>query len=71
MSYEELLALCEKIGTVSKGLKIEQIEKIPIVVYDEKIDDRQCSICCDNYELGSRINQLPGCRHVFHIECLR
>lgn len=35
MTYEELLELEEKIGSVSKGLSHDQIQKLPTKLYKE------------------------------------
>ena len=35
MSYEEMLQLEEKMGSVSKGLSVEQIAKLPKKVFQE------------------------------------
>ena len=52
MSYEELLALEERMGNVSKGLTKEQIDKLPNEKFiKKKFTDDKCIIC--QYEFKS------------------
>jgi hypothetical protein len=39
MSYEELLALGEKVGKVEKGFKQYEIDLLPTKRFENKIDD--------------------------------
>ena len=52
MTYEQLLELEENNGKVSKGLKANQIKKIPERTWMKASDtsEAQCSICFDNFE---------------------
>jgi len=76
MSYEELLALGDRIGYASRPNKpsILELSRLPtrFVTVDEKAThdgDDECSICCCNYEPGDELRTLP-CLHVFHCGCI-
>jgi len=78
MSYEELLALEERIGSVSTALSDEQFAKClrrsiycPVATGVNKsvIDDIKCSICQEEYKEGEEIGQLP-CEHGYHVCCI-
>jgi hypothetical protein len=78
MSYEELLALEERIGSVSTALSDEQFAKClrrsiycPVATGVNKsvIDDIKCSICQEEYKEGEEIGQLP-CEHRYHVCCI-
>ena len=60
MTYEQLLELEDKMGSVSKGLTEEQFGKI--VPIEAKGLDQVCSICYYNVKEGEQVIQLP-CRH--------
>ncbi|XP_010421335.1 PREDICTED: E3 ubiquitin-protein ligase MBR1-like [Camelina sativa] len=79
MSYEELLALEEKMGTVSTALSEEALLKsLKSSIYlptDEsgdicvnKDDDVKCSICQEEYVDGDEVGTLP-CQHKYHVSC--
>jgi hypothetical protein len=68
MTYEELLELEEKIGSVCKGLSLEVIEKLPCKELYENLED-QCTVCFCGMEKGEIILELP-CSHIFHKGCL-
>ncbi|KAL8166495.1 hypothetical protein V2J09_007994 [Rumex salicifolius] len=81
MSYEELLALGESIGTVSTALTEEALEKcLKKSIYqatttDEgtligEADDIKCCICQEEYEEGSKVGRLE-CEHQYHVECIQ
>jgi len=70
MSYEELLALEEQIGNVSKGLDKKLIEKIPFDKYKKnKYSDDKCVICQIEFENNEKVKVLP-CKHCYHKECI-
>nr|XP_043627909.1 E3 ubiquitin-protein ligase Praja-2-like [Erigeron canadensis] len=82
MSYEELLVLEEKMGTVSTALSEEQLSKcIKTSIYeslpleDEKTwcslgaDDNKCSICQEEFVRGDQIGKI-GCGHGYHAPCI-
>jgi hypothetical protein len=48
----------------------EELDKIQIVSFSElKTDEKECSICLDEFEPSSKI-RIINCKHVFHSECL-
>ncbi|XP_047974627.1 probable E3 ubiquitin-protein ligase HIP1 [Salvia hispanica] len=80
MSYEELLALEERMGTVSTALSEEALSKcLTRSVYEattskvestESADDIKCSICQDEYVPGDEIGTLVECQHGYHETCI-
>ncbi|KAH7674766.1 Zinc finger RING/FYVE/PHD-type protein [Dioscorea alata] len=79
MSYEELLALEEKIGTVSTALSEEALSKcLKRSIYIRPTlastvtacgDDIKCSICQEDYVSGEEIGSL-ACEHRYHVACI-
>ncbi|KAK4389044.1 putative E3 ubiquitin-protein ligase HIP1 [Sesamum angolense] len=84
MSYEELLALEERMGTVSTPLSEEALSKslrrsiyqttvsklqITESVKDE--DDIKCSICQEEYVTGDEFAELVKCHHWYHAACIQ
>ncbi|GJP40814.1 hypothetical protein CLOM_g488 [Closterium sp. NIES-68] len=74
MTYEELTALGEVIGTESKGLSEATIGTLPRVAYSTKTPLRRgedmCAICQLEYEEGEELLLLPPCHHSYHEECV-
>ncbi|KAK9748943.1 hypothetical protein RND81_02G092000 [Saponaria officinalis] len=54
------------------GLKKEFRELLPIIVYKESfsVNDTQCSVCLGDYQAEDRLQQIPGCGHTFHLNCI-
>ncbi|GMH12400.1 hypothetical protein Nepgr_014241 [Nepenthes gracilis] len=82
MSYEELLALEERMGIVSTALTEEELEKcLKRSIYQaataeagamdfrEDNDGIKCSICQEEYSAGEEVGRL-GCDHRFHVDCI-
>ena len=72
MTYEQLLDLEEKVGSVSKGLTKKQIKKIPKVIYNKnrvKNDDSKCVVCQYDFKNGENVTKL-SCAHLFHSDCV-
>ena len=70
MSYEELLALEERMGNVSKGLTKEQIDKLPKEKFvKKKYTDDKCIICQYEFKNYEKIIVL-ACKHCFHPDCI-
>ncbi|CAK7329897.1 unnamed protein product [Dovyalis caffra] len=76
MSYEELLALEERIGDVSTGLSEETILKlmkqkkhVPIST-ESPADLEPCCICQEEYVDGDDMG-IIDCGHDFHINCVK
>ncbi|EYU22697.1 hypothetical protein ABFS82_03G125700 [Erythranthe guttata] len=62
------LSRCELGG----GLKKELREMLPIIVFNESfsVKDTLCSVCLGEYQGEERLQQIPGCGHTFHMECI-
>ncbi|KAJ6915389.1 E3 ubiquitin-protein ligase MBR2-like isoform X1 [Populus alba x Populus x berolinensis] len=82
MSYEELLALEERMGTVSTALTEEAFsECLKTSIYESTPmedattnlegdkDDIRCSICQEEYADGDEVGRLP-CEHRYHVACI-
>ncbi|XP_042495478.1 E3 ubiquitin ligase BIG BROTHER-related-like [Macadamia integrifolia] len=73
LSYEELLALGEVVGTESRGLSVETIASLPSVNYKAQSSQdgstEQCVICRLDYEDGDALTVL-SCKHSYHSECI-
>uniref|UniRef100_A0A0C9RRT7 RING-type E3 ubiquitin transferase n=1 Tax=Wollemia nobilis TaxID=56998 RepID=A0A0C9RRT7_9CONI len=81
MSYEELLALEERIGNVSTGLTEETVSKcLKKSIYlsckesDEPAkkqpEDEICSICREEYQDNEELGILD-CGHIHHSDCIK
>ena len=70
MSYEELLALEERMGNVSQGLTKEQLAKLPREKFlkNKYIDDK-CIVCQYEFKNYEKLIVLP-CKHCFHPDCI-
>eukprot|EP00743_Colponemidia_sp_Colp-15_P005930 GILK01006376.1.p1 GENE.GILK01006376.1~~GILK01006376.1.p1 ORF type:complete len:429 (+),score=60.40 GILK01006376.1:186-1472(+) len=69
MTYEELLALEENMGSVSRGLTKQQIEALPSRMFRRGEDAVDCSVCqCELME-GDGVRTLP-CSHIYHRGCI-
>lgn len=75
MTYEQLLALQERIGFVSKGFTEDQIKKIPSFKYSKRNnhniqkDDVLCTVCQEEFRENDHLRQFP-CLHSFHVDCV-
>ncbi|KAI3807198.1 hypothetical protein L1987_23123 [Smallanthus sonchifolius] len=74
MSYEELLALEERIGNVNTGLTEETISKHikqkPYVVETGRPAAEPCCVCQEEYKDGDDLGTLE-CGHDFHHGCIK
>ncbi|KAL1557424.1 E3 ubiquitin-protein ligase MBR2-like [Salvia divinorum] len=80
MSYEELLALGDSMGTVSTALSENELSKcikrrVHQVSPTEKEsgedgDDVKCSICQEEYVKGDVVGELVKCEHAYHVACI-
>ncbi len=80
MSYEQIQELLDrfnltnKVPPVSKRF-LRDLEVIHIttrkILQEEKLQDENCTICCDNFEVGNNVHRLPSCGHCFHQKCLQ
>ncbi|KAI4336994.1 hypothetical protein L6164_015458 [Bauhinia variegata] len=75
MSYEELLALEERIGNVSTGLSEETVLKLLkqmkySVETGSQRESEPCSVCQEEYNDGDDIGTLD-CGHDYHTDCIK
>ncbi|GAB2293784.1 hypothetical protein Dimus_027998 [Dionaea muscipula] len=76
MSYEELLALEERIGNVCTGLSEETVlsrmkqRKYLSAMSEELMDMEPCCICQEDYGDGEDLGTLD-CGHDFHTKCIK
>ncbi|XP_022131451.1 probable E3 ubiquitin-protein ligase RHG1A isoform X2 [Momordica charantia] len=75
MSYEELLALEERIGNVNTGLSEEAIvarlkQKKHVNAVESQVEEEPCCVCQEEYMEGEDIGTLE-CGHDFHTDCIR
>ncbi|CAN5965566.1 unnamed protein product [Sphagnum jensenii] len=80
MSYEELLALEDRIGNVSTGLTAEAVaDKLKTSYYSSlnmavarfsQEYDIKCSICQEEYEDGDELGKVD-CGHSYHVLCIQ
>lgn len=60
----------ENLENVKNIVIQEELYKIQISEFsDIKTDEKQCSICLDDFEPSNKI-RLINCKHLFHSECL-
>lgn len=76
MSYEELTALGEVVGTVATGLTQAQIDALPVKIYAEvagsgggAAEEEQCAVCRLEFEAEDEVAVL-ACGHYFHPPCV-
>ncbi|KAK9108715.1 hypothetical protein Sjap_016775 [Stephania japonica] len=73
LSYEELLALGDVVGTECRGLSRDAIASLPSINYkvptNQDGNTDQCVICRLDYEDGETLTKLP-CKHSYHPECI-
>lgn len=77
MSYEDLLALEERMGNVSTALTEEALVKCikkevhhPTASASGQNDDVKCSVCQEEYVAGDEVGRL-ACEHVYHLSCIQ
>ncbi|PON65057.1 43kDa postsynaptic protein [Parasponia andersonii] len=75
MSYEELLALEERIGNVSTGLSEEAIlnrlkRKKYLIAGKSQLEAEPCCVCQEDYNQGEELGMLE-CGHDFHTDCIK
>eukprot|EP01087_Luapelamoeba_hula_P016387 TRINITY_DN5036_c0_g1_i1.p1 TRINITY_DN5036_c0_g1~~TRINITY_DN5036_c0_g1_i1.p1 ORF type:complete len:288 (-),score=43.14 TRINITY_DN5036_c0_g1_i1:36-899(-) len=75
MSYERLLELGERIGSVSTGASAEQISALPETKFNPSLQtsnpvaNTTCPVCQMDFENGDMIRTLP-CLHFYHTACI-
>nr|XP_023881640.1 probable E3 ubiquitin-protein ligase RHG1A isoform X2 [Quercus suber]POE74021.1 putative e3 ubiquitin-protein ligase rhg1a [Quercus suber] len=75
MSYEELLALEERIGNVSTGLSEETIlnhlrQRKYSIAKGSPLEGEPCCVCQEEYKDGDNLGTLE-CGHDFHTDCIK
>eukprot|EP00250_Pteridium_aquilinum_P015545 c22640_g1_i1 orf=157-1989(-) len=81
MSYEELLALEERIGNVNTGLSEDNVDKclktcthscsdVTTSEVNSQESDVKCSICQEEYMEGDELGHLE-CGHNYHTACIK
>ncbi|KAG8641224.1 hypothetical protein MANES_13G122800v8 [Manihot esculenta] len=76
MSYEELLALGERIGNVSTGLSEDVFQAhikrkmYEAAVVESPLEEEPCCICQEDYVHGEDLGKLD-CDHEFHFNCIK
>ncbi|KAH7573972.1 hypothetical protein JRO89_XS03G0233600 [Xanthoceras sorbifolium] len=83
LSLQELLALEERMGSVSTALTEESLSKcIKTSIYESapikdatpscsgSHDDVKCSICQEEYAVGDELGRLH-CQHRYHVVCVQ
>ncbi|XP_074581139.1 uncharacterized protein LOC141837668 isoform X2 [Curcuma longa] len=68
MSYEELLALGERIGNVNTGLSQDSVSSC-VVSCEQIQDEGKCAICLEEYKDNKKLGRLK-CGHDYHICCI-
>ncbi|CAH8387353.1 unnamed protein product [Eruca vesicaria subsp. sativa] len=75
MTYEDLLDLGERIGSVNTGLSNGAISSClleamyhPLYQTDEQ---RKCAICLEEYKEREELGELKGCGHEYHGGCIK
>ncbi|KAK2658020.1 hypothetical protein Ddye_011072 [Dipteronia dyeriana] len=75
MTYEELLALGERIGHVSTGLSEDLISKcVTETIYcssDQLQEEGTCVICLDEYRNMDDVGTMKHCGHDYHVSCIK
>jgi len=73
MSYEQLLKLGEKIGTVEKGVSKHTLTSLPTRIFKSapnlSSENKTCMVCQEDYANGDKLRILP-CIHTFHVACI-
>lgn len=76
MSYEELLALGERIGTVNTGLSDDALSAclnrrlyMPTASGSHEDCERKCSVCQEEYLAGEEVGEM-ACKHYYHLSCI-
>ncbi|XP_024520868.1 E3 ubiquitin-protein ligase MBR2 [Selaginella moellendorffii] len=77
MSYEELLALGDRIGTVSTGLSedtiVQQLKRTKYaaaLARSSEDSDVKCCVCQEEFEEGVELGTI-NCGHNYHMDCIR
>lgn len=53
-----------------QGLSESFRQKLPTVPFDASREDNQCAVCLGDYQLDEKLQELPVCKHLFHVSCI-
>ena len=70
MTYEQMLALEARVGSVSRGFTKDQLKKVKYqeLWQDEEIKEN-CTICIEKFMAGDAFLML-NCNHHYHKDCI-
>ncbi|KAK6929210.1 Zinc finger, RING-type [Dillenia turbinata] len=71
MSYEELLALTERLGNVSTGLPEDMIIRCLTEKLCTEEEEESCAICLEVYKKNEAVGTLKNCGHNYHVGCIK
>ncbi|KAJ6720286.1 RING/U-BOX SUPERFAMILY PROTEIN [Salix viminalis] len=75
MSYEELIALGERIGSVNTGLPEDVFSKCLMETTcrssDKAQEETSCAICLEEYRSMDKVGTIQNCGHVYHVDCIK
>ncbi|EOA26868.1 hypothetical protein CARUB_v10022961mg [Capsella rubella] len=75
MTYEDLLALGERIGSVNTGLSDSAISscllKTTYYPLYQTEEQRRCAICLEEYMEKEELGEVKGCGHDYHGSCIK
>lgn len=72
MSYEELIALSDRVGYVERSRPtVAAVALVPtrLATSDDVEEEAECAVCCEFYVEGDELRVLP-CLHEFHKCCI-
>ena len=71
-SYEELLRLEEMMGSVSKGMKEEDLKTVDSIKFSNINSENctNCTVCITDFEKDDDVVVFNVCKHVYHKECI-
>ncbi|KAK1385513.1 putative E3 ubiquitin-protein ligase RHA4A [Heracleum sosnowskyi] len=60
------------IPVLEVSLKEDLKDKLPTIVFDEKLKARDslCCVCLGEFEMKEELIQVPSCNHIFHSDCI-
>lgn len=72
MTYEEMLAIGESMGTVPTGLSSATLSRLPHIFYRRgKASNETCTVCMVDLKEREDVVELPQCKHLYHPGCIK
>lgn len=72
MTYEEMLAIGESMGTVPTGLSKSALASLPMIPFRRlKCTNPTCTICMVDLQEAEQVIELPQCKHLYHPGCIK